>query len=73
MWEVVGIDGPSNSKVYAVFSQNISDWIKEQPRNMWNFYEIPLGLDNKVSLKVFLADNYLFTKEMELLFLLRWS
>lgn len=73
MWELAGIDGPSQAKVYAVFSKKIGDWIEEHPTNMWNYYEIPAESVGEVSLRVLVAPNYLFTKEMEVLFLLRWS
>ena len=73
MWEFVGINGPTQSKIYAVFSEIIGSWIEEQPSNMWKYYEIPAESVNEVSLRVFLAANYSFTKEMEVLFLLRWS
>ena len=52
MWEFVGIDGPTQSKIYAVFSEIIGSWIEEQPSNMWKYYEIPAESVNEVSLRI---------------------
>lgn len=73
MWEWVGIDGPTQCRVYSVYSKQVGTWIEEQAASMWKHYEIPPSMVEEVSLRCFLAPTYLFTEEMEVLFLLRWS
>jgi hypothetical protein len=72
-WEKVGIDGPANKRVYNIRLQEIRDWIEDQPIHMWKHYDIPKELIDKVSLKAWLGQNYIFTEEMEAWFQLRWS
>ena len=70
-WEKIGMDMPTNKWVFNIRSQEIRDWIEEQPIHMWKFYDI-----NDVKLEYSLSSlgqNYVFTEEMEAWFTLRWS
>lgn len=71
-WERVGMDLSTDRWVYNIRSQAIRSWIEEQPPYMWKFYDIDVyNLDLPAS--VILGSNYVFTKEMETWFQLRWS
>jgi hypothetical protein len=70
-WEKVGMDMPADKWVYNVRSQEIRDWIEEQPIHMWKFYDFN---DTKLHLSLAsIGQNYVFLEEMESWFLLRWS
>lgn len=68
-WHVVGFDGPSQKKVYNVYRHEITQWIESQPIAMWKFYDFPESMANSYNA----GQNYTFTEEMEILFILRWS
>jgi hypothetical protein len=72
-WERVGKTMPTNKWVYNIRSQEIKDWIEQQPIHMWKHYDIPESVVKDVSVSALLGPNYIFTEEMEAWFQLRWS
>lgn len=72
-WERIGMDMPTDKWVFNIRSQEIRNWIEEQPAYMWKFYDIPEDSKLDVSVNVFMGQNYIFTDEMEAWFQLRWS
>lgn len=70
-WEHIGIDGPSQRKVYNIRSQEIRDWIAEQPTSMWAQYGID-EIHNGTPISAMFGQNYVFSEEMEAWFMLRW-
>jgi hypothetical protein len=73
-WEKQGIDGPTGKWVYNAKCREVGHWIESQPVHMWKHYDIPIAwLRDDVTIATLLGSNYLFTKEMESWFMLRWS
>lgn len=46
---------------YKIYDSEVWRWVEQQPIHMWKYDDAGDG------------NNYLFTKEMEVLFLLKWS
>lgn len=46
---------------YKIYDSQVWGWVEDQPIHMWKYDDAGDG------------NNYLFTEEMEVLFLLRWS
>ena len=70
-WEKIGMDIPTDTWVYNIRSHEIRDWVEEQPVHMWKFYDLT---DTKLDFSLStLGQNYVFTKEMEVWFELRWG
>lgn len=72
-WERIGMDMPTDKWVFNIRSQEIRNWIEEQPAYMWKYYDIPEESKLDVSVNAFMGQNYIFTDEMEAWFQLRWS
>ena len=72
-WERIGMDMPTNKWVFNVRSQEIRNWVEEQPIHMWKYYDIPDEAKLEVSVGSLMGQNYLFTDEMEAWFQLRWG
>ena len=72
-WERVGKDGPSDRWVYSIHSQEIRDWVGEQPEHMWqHYYYTNINDLRDTSASVLFVRNYVFTEEMEVWFTLKW-
>ena len=72
-WERIGMDMPTDKWVFNIRSQEIRDWIEEQPVYMWKFDDIPEESKLDVSVSALMGQNYIFTDEMEAWFQLRWG
>jgi hypothetical protein len=72
-WEKIGIDRLTDKWVYSIQSQEINIWIQNQPVHMWKYYDIPADYILEAPLRMVVANNYVFTDEMEAWFTLRWS
>lgn len=70
-WCFIGVDTRTDSKVFHTNSTEIIQWIESQPVHMWKFYDVMDNFDDKVGIPSF--SNYVFTKEMEAWFIVRWS
>lgn len=53
-------DTPDNYEVYKMYSDEILNWVEQQPKHMWKHHGT-------------IPKSYIFSEEMEVLFLLRWS
>jgi len=71
-WEKIGMDMPTDKWVYNVRSQEIRDWIEDQPVHMWKVYDID-KFNRDTPISALIGENYIFTEEMEAWFQLRWS
>jgi hypothetical protein len=67
----IGVDGPTGNKVYNIYHTDIISWVEEQPIHMWKHYDVPKQAN--IFVNAFSGQQYLFTKEMESWFQLRWG
>lgn len=58
-WEKIGMDMPTDSWVYNIRTQEIRDWIEEQPIHMWKHYDIPDNSINEVSFSTLIGELFL--------------
>lgn len=72
-WEKIGMDMSADKWVYSIRTEEIRNWIEDQPIHMWKHYDIPEASIKDVSINAFIGKNYIFTEEMEAWFQLRWS
>jgi|FreactcultureFD7_1027221.scaffolds.fasta_scaffold180444_1 hypothetical protein len=57
-WDQFGVH--NDLPVYMVYRPELRRWVESQDKSLWKPY-------------VYSPSDYVFTKEMEVLFLLRWS
>lgn len=77
-WEKIGYDGIHKMHVYSIRSNIVDMWVEAQPAHMWKPYDLESAWDNTKEAILWPAfgksgSTYVFTKEMESWFLLRWT